>query len=530
MLPLVPTRGYSARPWPKGHRVRLLKGFMSNIRTFALALGALTLTGSLALRPCAAADEPLTLTQALQKAATGNVELRRQRILIQSAEAQFEGSAGTFDFRLSGDLTFSRRTTPPLSAADFSGGFTNTIGGNLNLSRLLETGGNVRLSLQQSTTASNARSTCGTVVGPAGDCTFYGNNVNLTFTHPLLRGFGAEIAQANIRRQRVLVDQAMLNRQMQVSNVLRDVITSYWELAYATQDLVIRRQAVDLAREQLRITNAQIEVGRLAPVDSAAVERAINDRQQEVVVSEQNQFFRTLELRKLFGIPSDPSLPVFSAQDFPSDASAAVDLGRELQRVMESNPQLRAIRMGLHLSEIDVQTALSTLKPQVDFAGQIGSAGRNSAIGQSLAQSAGLDNLVWSAGLTFDIPLENRLAKGQVRVAELAGERDRLEAGDLEISLRDLTVRLGTNIQTASRRIEFAKATVGFAQKNLEAEKARFAVGRSTNNDVLLRQQELKNAEIQVNRATVDLLNSDVALSAVTGEILERHGVILKGG
>ena len=78
-------------------------------------------------------------------------------------------------------------------------------------------------------------------------------------------------------------------------------------------------------------------------------------------------------------------------------------------------------------------------------------------------------------------------------------------------------------IRTASKRVELAKATVGFANQNLEAEKARFSVGRSTNNDVLLRQQELKSTEIQVVRATVDLLVGETTLAAMTGELLERY-------
>ena len=90
-------------------------------------------------------------------------------------------------------------------------------------------------------------------------------------------------------------------------------------------------------------------------------------------------------------------------------------------------------------------------------------------------------------------------------------------------------MRVSTQIRTASTRVDLARKTVGFAQQNLEAERARFSVGRSTNNDVLLRQQELKNAEISVVRANVDLLNSDVALSAITAEILDRYGVVLKG-
>src|SRR3712207_8685523 len=59
----------------------------------------------------------------------------------------------------------------------------------------------------------------------------------------------------------------------------------------------------------------------------------------------------------------------------------------------------------------------------------------------------------------------------------------------------------------------------------------RSQVGRSTNNEVLLRQQELKNAEIQVVRATVDLLNSEAALSRSeehTSELQSRQYLVCR--
>jgi hypothetical protein len=44
----------------------------------------------------------------------------------------------------------------------------------------------------------------------------------------------------------------------------------------------------------------------------------------------------------------------------------------------------------------------------------------------------------------------------------------------------------------------------------------------------MLRQQELKQAQISVARAVVDLLEADVALEALTGDILDTYGVALK--
>jgi len=66
-------------------------------------------------------------------------------------------------------------------------------------------------------------------------------------------------------------------------------------------------------------------------------------------------------------------------------------------------------------------------------------------------------------------------------------------------------------------------------QALLDAERARFDVGRSTNNDVLLRQQELRTAELQVARAAADVAIAETALSALTGDILEHYSVKLIG-
>jgi outer membrane protein TolC len=504
-------------------------GAVINFAEMKSTLLTLAAAASLALAPRAAAPqtlpatEPISLMQALQRAVAGNIDLQRDRVAIQIADANLLAARGQFDFVLTSALTFQRSTEPALSAQDIVGGYTNTIGFDLGITRQLETGGSVRLLLENDAIDTNAQFSCGGL----GTC--YSSNWGLNFTHPLWRGLGSEIAMANVRRQRIQKDITLLNRQMRAANVLRDVIVAYWELAYATQDLAIRRSAVELAREQLRITRAQIDVGRLAPIDQAAVERAIGDRLQEVAVSEQSLYGRALDLRRLLGIPADPSLPLFSAVDAPTAGPRDVDVVSEVQRALETNPQLRSLKTGLQLSAIDIQTALSTTRPRLDFVGTIGSRGRRNAFSDTLAQTAGLDEFTWTAGLTFQAPVENRTASGQYRAAQLAAEQARLDAGSFELLIRETVMRVSAQIRTASTRVELAKQTVGFAQQNLEAERARFSVGRSTNNDVLLRQQELKNAEISVVRATVDLLNSDTALSAVTAEILDRYGVVLKG-
>jgi outer membrane protein len=478
-----------------------------------------------------AAEEALSLNKAIERAVAGNPDLRRERITIESSDARLESARGFFDVNLTADVNYSSRKQPSLNMQDLQGGATKALSLEAGIQRQLETGGNLSLGVSSTKTTSGAALACATTPGIPQECVVYDSSVGLRFTQPLLRGLGPEFALANVHRNQILKDQALLNRLTRASSVMRDVINIYWGLSYATQDLAIRQSAVDLAREQLRVTKAQIDVGRLAPVDAAAVEAAIGDRMQDVLLSQQELLFRTLELRRAFGLSFSPSDPAFTAADVPQASPQPITVASDVLRALEANPQLRSLKLGIALTEVDIATAQNALRPQLDFIGTIGAAGRNLGQGydDSFKQVAGVDNLTWNAGLHFALPVQNRVAGGQERLARWTGERAKLEAGDFDKEIRFQVARLSSNIDSAGKRLELAKATVGYANQNLEAEKARFSVGRSTNNEVLRVQQALKTAEIQVVRATVDLLIGQTNLRALTGDLLETYRITLKG-
>jgi outer membrane protein TolC len=237
---------------------------------------------------------------------------------------------------------------------------------------------------------------------------------------------------------------------------------------------------------------------------------------------------RALDLQRLFGAAVPRGFVGIGAAEVPSSAAHDVNVDAETAHALEASPALKALRMGLALTEIDVQVALASLRPQLDFGASVGRQGRNLDVGTSLGQLGHMDDTNWSAGLTFSLPVQNRAARGAAGIARAAGESAELDAADLELSIRDGVARLGAQVRSAGARVGFAREAVTFAQQNLESERAKFDVGRSTNNDVLLRQQELKQAQIAVARADVDLLEADAALAALTGDILDAYGVTLR--
>ena len=471
----------------------------------------------------------VSVTQLLVEAVKGNMDLRREGVTLNTSRAQVVAAEGQFDFFLLADATYSQSVTPqarPLANGeiDLVRTTAKAVTGNIAVARQLETGGNIRLGINGSDTNGSGAFLCGF----AGDCRIYGTRLNLAFTHPLLRGFGTEFATAALRRRRIQVDLSALNRQSRVALVIRDLLTGYWELAFASQNLEISKSAVELARRQLEATRAQIDVGRLAPIDAAAVERAIGDRTREVVAADQAVLFRSMDLTRLIGRQPQATFDRMIAGDSPQATPHQVDLGSELQAALANNPQLKSLRGGVALTEIDIKTASLTLRPQLDLVTQFGSTGRKSVFDDALSETVQFKNPVWSVGLNLVMPVQNRAAIGLHDTARFANERSWIDAQAFELDVRDAVVRMGANVTTAGQRIALGEQVVGFARQNLQAEEAKFSVGRSTNNDVLLRQQELKVAESQLLRARVDLLLFEVQLDAVTGALLERYGLAFR--
>jgi outer membrane protein TolC len=132
------------------------------------------------------------------------------------------------------------------------------------------------------------------------------------------------------------------------------------------------------------------------------------------------------------------------------------------------------------------------------------------------------------AGLTFSFPIERNAANGQYAAARESVRKARLSADAITIQVAAGVTRATYAISLAEKRVGVLARATDLAALDLEAERARFQVGRSSNFDVLRRQDELARAQLQQARAKADYLKGEALLDSLTAEILPRFGVELR--
>lgn len=491
----------------------------------SLLVAAAGLVVALAARPGGAQERggprPLALREALTVAVRQNPSLAAESLDVVIADAEIEQARGLDDYVVTGAASWSsnRGGSPFPGAPPFESDTISVSGG---LVRALPDGGRAGVEFVGSYTLATDFFTQGQKAEQ------WQPRLSVSFYQPILRGFGESTARAPRRRARAARAVQELEREAAAAALVRDVVQAYWELAYAAQDLEIRRASLALAREQLRITRAGIEVGKLAPTEALPVEQAIAVREEAVLLAEQALSERSLEVRRLIGMEIAPGEIDLVARDRLEVAPVEPDLDDALAAAFERNPQLAVARALGEQAMIEVEVTENGLLPQLDFNANAGPLGNRNDLGDALEQMVTFGSYGLSAGVVFSMPLGNRAAEGAHQAARARHRRVKMNEADIRAQIAVQVVRAVNLVRSAQKRMEVLAKASALARQNVDLERARWEVGKATQFDVLRRQDELAQAELLEARARTDHLKAVAILESLTGDILPRYGIQLR--
>jgi outer membrane protein TolC len=474
------------------------------------------------------------LRDALKLAVRQNPSLASETVDVDIANARIASTYGLEDWLLDGELNGSVNRTRAVQGESFPAEGSESYTGRVAISKGFSDGGRLGVRFEDAFTRTDATvpiiNDMGMITGfTDGEIKAWNPALSLTFFQPLLRGFGEDNqldgARVRARAERTVAE---LDRQNAAANIVRSVIDAYWELSFSAQQVEIRKESLALAREQLRITRAGIEVGKLARTESLAIEQAIAAREEELLLAEQDLVEKSIELRRLVGLEIGPGELELSATDRLESKPVEPELDGSLNKAMGSNAQLKAVRAQGDAAVLEVVLSDNGLLPQLDFQAAGGPTGRSEEFGDSISRMGQFETFGVTAGLTFSMNLGNDAAKGQKAVAQQNVRRVKFTEADVKAQIAAQVVRAVNLVRSAKKRMEVAAKATQLAEQNVTVEKARWEVGRTTNFEVLRRQEELSQSRLREARAQADYLKAVATLDWLTGDLLPRYGIDLQ--
>jgi outer membrane protein len=414
----------------------------------------------------AAAQEPLTLDEALRLALQQNYEVRTARNQLTIAANNY--SVGAAGFLPSLALT-----------AGYNGTLSNTnqsfLGGRDPLSR---------------TGALTQR-----------------QNAGASFNWTVFDGLGT---LATYRRLGALRTQQEAITATTVEAVMADVIVGYFAIVQQQEQTRVFAEAVALSEERVRIAELRLDLGsaselevRLARVDLNA-DRAALLRQEAALANAKATFNQLLARPATANFVAADSIALDPALSFDALRTAA----------LAQNPSLQAAEEDRTVAALSLREVQAERFPRVNLAVGYGFSNLNAESGV-LATSRNLD-LTYGLSLSynlfdgFDRRRRSENASVQIRNAELAVEdlRTQIEA--------DLT-GLQTSYETALSLIALEQENLGFARSNVDIALERFRLGTITSVELREVQETLTQAQSRLIAAQFEAKRTETELLRLSG-------------
>lgn len=477
----------------------------------------------------------VTLPDLLQLAVREAPALQSARIDVAIAEARIQQTWARHDWLIGGQLAVNRATsrfaTPTTEGLTaISDATETTVSGGVSLTRLLSTGGTFSLNAGTSYDKSTSKVTVGgmRVQDADEDVKIWGASVTGSLTQPLLRGYGSNLYDADERRQTLSRDANVLAARLSAIRTVQAVISAYWDLVLAERSVAITQASLDLARERLRVTQIGADGGKIPRSEIPAVLQIIATREEDVLTGELNVVARSIDLRRAVGMKigaGELALKVatdLDAKDEPLDLGALVD------RAYAASPELAQLGKQDASVAIDVMVAENGLLPQLDAALTIGPTGTDDTFQGAWKDLVKFNSLGISGTLTFQQGLSRDLAKGQIREARENRRKITVTGADVRAQLAQGMATSVAQLELARRRVVLSQRAIDLANENIKIETDRFNLGKSTNFDVLNRQEDLRQAELRKTQALIDGHKAELVIQALTGDILPMYGIKLQ--
>jgi len=376
----------------------------------------------------------------------------------------------------------------------------------------------------------------------------YGSTLQFDFKQPLLKDFGFKISRKDILIARNNLDISHHQFRSVLMDTIYQVQEAYWNLVYVNEDLKVKQQSLQLARDLLAKNRREVEVGKLAPLEILNAEAVVASREADILQAETLIRKQEDQLKLLLNLTpgeEEASLRVIPS-DQPDFTGRQVAFETAVREALKNRPDLKVSTRTVETRELNLSVARNQLLPDLSlnlsywspgisgdrvlylddnpFTGVVVGTQAGGA-GDSLRDALKLLYNNWSVGVTLSLPLSNVLTKAGYVKARMELEQSRVEQEEARrrilLEVRDAVRDVETNV----KRVQAYRIASELAERRLQAEVKKLNVGLTTNYFVLQFQEELGNARSLEIKALIDYNLALARLEKTTGLSLDTNAV-----
>ncbi len=368
----------------------------------------------------------------------------------------------------------------------------------------------------------------------------------VTVAQPLLRGFG----NVNVRYIRIANIDRNISRLLFEQQVLETIYGAsriYFDLVSLGENIAVQQDSLNAAKKLQSDEAAQVEFGTLAPIELVRANALVSSSQFSLAQAQ--GLYRTQEviLRNLILRAGSPVFNAAFTEIVPTDTIVVPDtmdstsIGNLIQQGLARRPDLAQSALQVKTGQINASASRNQALPQLNVYAnvqtrgvaeqpfeQLGSQGTALPILPLAFATGGLRvSTIYQAGIQLNLPIRNRLAESDAARDVIQVRQVQARTEKLEDQIREDIENAQIAVETSFAAYQAAKASRGYQQQLLQADRDRVEFGQSTPLQVVQDTAFLSQARATEIAARSNYQKARIELDHQLGDLLEKNGITL---
>ncbi len=500
--------------------------------------------------PAAGPKVALTLDDAVKLALDRNLDIAVQRLNPQINDLAYASARAVYYPSLTSVISSQSNTNPStntITGGTIGSGVTNGTGTfNGGVAQSVPWGGG---SFQVSINNQRATSTAQiSRYNPAYTPIWSGQ-----YLQPLLRGFKTDSTRQQLQVTKLNRDVSDVQVVATITNTLSNVRNAYWDYVFAVQSVEITRQSVDLANKLVEDNQTRVQIGTMAPIDVVQAQAQAATAVQNLVTAQATQRTTELALKRLIvNGTQDPNWnATIDPVDRPDFRPETIDVEAAIRRALSQRTDLTIAQKNVQANDVTLKYLDDQTKPQADLQANYGLSGVGGTqlvrTGSGIGGDAPITSTIpggygdalssmfgggfprWAIGVNISYPLGISSQKAAVARAQVQLSQVQAQLKQIELQVATEVTNAAINVRSNGERVQAAQVARELAQRQLDAENSKFAVGMSTNYFVVQAQNQLANSQNNELQAVLNYRKALVELDRLQSTTLQNLNITVVG-
>jgi outer membrane protein TolC len=280
----------------------------------------------------------LSLKDYLGLVMANNTDIQLQMLSIETPKNAITRAFSTWDPLAQASFNSQRSTTP---ASDALQGANTLVAlsqpASFSYQQVLPTGTNYTATFAASKSSTNSGFS---TFNPA-----LNSNMSIRFSQPLLRNRGSYVNRLSLMSARSRLRISEYNLRANLLNMANTAENAYWDVISARENLKVAEGGLQVAEEFLKVSQKQLELGALSPLDIFNPERQVATAKLTVSQAQFNLTQKEDALRRQIAADLDPAirkLPVVLTESADTPDSGPLDRELTVEKAIGLRPDLKA--------------------------------------------------------------------------------------------------------------------------------------------------------------------------------------------